>query len=340
VRVCSPGGRIGLANWTPGGFIGQLFKTIGRHAPPPAGAKSSFRRRQLAEWIASRENPLTARVAVNRIWQHHFGRGIVATASDFGASGDRPSHPELLDWLATEFVARGWSIKAMHRLIVTSAAYRQASRWDEKAAATDPENRLLWRVRPRRLESEAIRDAILSVSGKLNLTMGGPGIYPRIDPGVIATGSTNKWPVDVREGDAEWRRSVYVFVKRSVLLPILEVFDCPETTVSTARRNTSTVAPQALALLNNQFVLEQAGYLAARVAQLAGQSAKPQVRQAWELSLGRPPSPAEEAWALEFLERQAAGYRARVQVQPASEDPALRDLCHALFNTSEFLYVD
>jgi hypothetical protein len=167
-------------------------------------------RKQLAVWIANANNPLTARVAVNRIWQYHFGKGIVRTPSDFGATGDRPSHPELLDWLASEFVQRGWSWKAIHRLILTSNAYRQSSGFDRQAAAKDPENRLLWRMNPHRLEAEIIRDSVLTVSGKLNREMFGPGVYPRIDPDVINTGSRPRWPLDAKEGPEVWRRSVYI----------------------------------------------------------------------------------------------------------------------------------
>ncbi|MEP7271406.1 MAG: DUF1553 domain-containing protein [Acidobacteriota bacterium] len=286
---------------------------------------STDRRRQLADWIARADNPLTARVAVNRIWQYHFGKGLVRTPSDFGATGDRPSHPELLDWLATEFVARGWSWKAMHRLIVTSSTYRQSSRFATLAAAKDPENRLLWRANPQRLEAEAIRDTILAVSGKLNPTMGGPGIYPRIDPSVIASGSRPRWPLEAREETAVWRRSVYIFVKRSVLVPLIEVFDCPVTTVSAPLRSASTVSPQALALLNNEFVLQQAGYLAERVAREAGQDRKAQAARAFQIALNREPTAKELEWSLEFLNKQQT---------------PLRDLCHALMNLNEFLYLD
>jgi mono/diheme cytochrome c family protein len=296
------------------------------------------RRRQLADWIASADNPLTARVVVNRIWQYHFGRGIVRTPSDFGATGDRPSHPELLDWLATEMIARGWSWKAMHRLILTSNTYRQSSRFDSKAAAKDPENRLLWRMSPRRVETETLRDSILTISGKLNHEMGGPGVYPRIDPSVIATGSRPKWPLDVREGPGEWRRSVYIFVKRSVLVPLIEVFDCPVTTVSAPLRSVSTVSPQALALMNNEFVLEQAGYFAERVKREAGVDTRAQIARAFWIALSRGPNAKETTWASDFLKSQSRGYSQRKSGDP--DGSALRDFCHALINLSEFLYVD
>ncbi|MGH9803310.1 MAG: DUF1553 domain-containing protein, partial [Blastocatellia bacterium] len=202
------------------------------------------RRKQLADWIASADNPLTARVAANRIWQYHFGKGIVRTPSDFGATGDRPSHPELLDWLAAEFInpqSNAWSWKAMHRLMVTSNAYRQSSKFNEKSSAVDSENHLLWRYNPRRMEAEIIRDSMLVISGKLNKEMFGPGIYPRIDPDIINTGSRPRWPLDAKDNESTWRRSVYIFVKRSVLLPMIEVFDCPATTVSGPVRAVSTV---------------------------------------------------------------------------------------------------
>jgi mono/diheme cytochrome c family protein len=296
------------------------------------------RRRQLAEWVASADNPLTARVAANRIWQYHFGKGIVKTPSDFGATGDRPSHPELLDWLAAELVKRGWSWKAMHRLILLSNTYRQASLFDERAAAKDPENRLLWRMNPRRLEAEPLRDSVLAVSGKLNSEMFGPGIYPRIDPDVINTGSRPRWPLDAKDDQSTWRRSVYIFVKRSVLLPLIEVFDCPATVVSGPSRAVSTVSPQALALMNNEFVLRQSGFFAERVAREAGADRRAQVVRAFEIALNRPPDAGEIEWSLSFLKSQADGYARRKDEKP--EASALRDFCHAIINLNEFLYVD
>ncbi len=295
-------------------------------------------RKQLADWIASAANPLTARVAVNRIWQYHFGKGLSRTPSDFGATGDRPSHPELLDWLATQFKERGWSWKAMHRLILTSNTYQQSSRFDERAAAKDQENRLLWRMNPHRLEAEILRDSILAVSGKLNRKMGGPGIYPRIDSSVISTGSRPRWPLDVKEGADEWRRSVYIFVKRSVLVPLIEVFDCPVTTVSAPVRSVSTVSPQALALLNNEFVLEQSGYFAERIRRETSANLKAQITRAFQIALSRRPDAKEMQWSLEFIKSQSAGYAQRKNEKP--DGAALRDFCHALINLNEFLYVD
>ncbi len=324
------------------------------------------RRRQLAQWIASADNPLTARVAVNRIWQYHFGKGIVKTPSDFGITGDRPSHPELLDWLAVEFMnptrnasgrvtgrrseganpqsairnpqSKGWSWKALHRLILLSNTYRQSSRFNQQAAAKDPENRLLWRMNPRRLEAEPLRDSILAVSGKLNPEMFGPGIYPRIDPDVVNTGSRPRWPLDAKDDHSTWRRSVYIFVKRSVLLPLIEVFDCPATVVSGPSRAASTVSPQALALMNNEFVLQQAGLFSERVAKESGADKRAQVVRAFEIALNRLPNAKEIEWSLSFLKSQADGYAQRKNEKPDAS--ALRDFCHAIINLNEFVYVD
>jgi hypothetical protein len=226
----------------------------------------------------------------------------------------------------------------MHRLILLSNTYRQASKYDEQSAAKDPENRFFWRMNPRRLEAEIIRDGVLSVSGKFNSEMFGPGIYPRIDPDVINTGSRPRWPLDAKEGPNVWRRSVYIFVKRSVLLPLIEVFDCPATTVTSPVRAVSTVSPQALALMNNEFVLEQAGYFAERVEREGGSDKRGQIAQAFKIALGRPPSGKEIEWASSFLKTQTKGYQERKHERP--EFAALRDFCHAILNLNEFLYVD
>jgi cytochrome c553 len=325
-----------------------------------------IRRRQLADWIASESNPLTSRVMVNRVWQYHFGKGLVRTPSDFGLTGERPTHPELLDWLAVAFrdgetirAERGmlnvkpqrgrnvhhssftihrFSLKDLHRLILTSNSYRQASHYNEAMAAKDPENRLLWRMHPRRLEAEIIRDSVLSISGKLNPEMYGPGIYPRIDPDIINTGSRARWPLSAKDDRSTWRRSVYIFVKRSVLMPMLEVFDCPVTVVPAPMRPVSTVSPQALALMNNEFILEQAGFLAERVVREAGTDCRPQIHRTFEIALGRKPNAKELEWSEQFIKAQTAGYTERKNEKP--EAAALRDFCHAIFNLNEFLYVD
>src|SRR5207302_7406270 len=224
---------------------------------PPADAKSSWRRRGLADWIASPENPLTARVMVNRIWQHHFGEGIVRTPSNFGKTGERPSHPELLDWLASEFVARGWSVKAMHRLMMTSDAYQMASDDIESNVQRDDGDRYVWRMESQRLPAEIVRDLILAVSGSLDRTVGGPAVFPYINPDLFQSSTSRTWPGKPDEDPSTWRRSVYVFSKRSIRYAMFELFDQPDMVSSCARRNQSTIATQALLLMNNAFIIQQ-----------------------------------------------------------------------------------
>ena len=212
--------------------------------PNPA---ATGQRSALAAWIASPENPLTARVIVNRLWHHHFGRGIVATPSDFGTMGDPPTHPKLLDWLASELVRGGWKMKPLHRMILTSSAYRQASGMRPEAAKVDPDNKLFWRFPRQRLEAEVIRDAELYAAGMLNLKMGGPSIFPEVPPGMQSRGG---WKVT--EDPAERNRpSIYVFVRRNTRYPMFEAFDLPDQNLSCGRRNVSTVPTQALMLLND-----------------------------------------------------------------------------------------
>jgi hypothetical protein len=275
-------------------------------APDNQPVPAAHRRAALADWVASSDNPLTARVLVNRLWQHHFGRGIVPTPSDFGLRGERPTHPELLDWLATEFVQGGWSIKRLHRLILLSAAYRQSSHVSPAARARDPENRLFSRMNRLRLEGEVIRDGLLAVSGRLNRTLGGPGVLPQS-------------PADPR---VRGRRSIYLLARRNVRFPFLETFDLPDSTMSCPRRECSVTAPQALTLLNSAEVREAAEALAGQLLR-QGDAEPERVRRAYRLALGREPLAQEIHWAREFL-RQS----------PWPE------LCRALFNVNEFIYVD
>lgn len=284
-------------------------------------SKTTGRRSVLAKWLASPENPLTARVMANRVWQLHFHRGLVETPSNFGRNGSAPSHPELLDWLAGQFIDNGWRLKPLHKLIMTSAAYRQATTLDQEQWKKDPEDVFYWRFAPKRLEAEAIRDSMLFASGKLNPTMFGPGVKPRIHPSIIATGSTPKWPVVDKEGPEHWRRSVYVFIKRSVLHPLMEGFDAPTATQSCEKRLHTTVPTQALMLLNNEFVGEQARFLAERVRLEAGDDAGKQIDRAFWLTLCRAPTAKERDLALDFLKTQP-----------------LADFCHVLFNLNEFVY--
>ncbi len=290
----------------------------------PAGATSSMRRKAFSEWITSPQNPLTARVMVNRLWQHHFGEGIVRTPSNFGKTGELPTHPELLDWLASEFVANGWRMKPIHRLMLLSNAYQMASDDIAENQKIDGDNRFLWRMPRQRLEGEIIRDSILEVSGSLNRKLGGPGIYPFIDPALWASSSGRTWPNQPEDDPATFRRSIYIFSKRTIPLPMLEVFDKADTNLTCARRNRSTIAPQALILMNNSFVISQSKKFAERVELEAGRDPVKQIERAYEIAFAREPQPREIAIARNFFEANAN---------------ALVDFCQTIFNLNEFVYV-
>jgi hypothetical protein len=294
---------------------------------PPTGARTTFQRAALARWITDVNGggALAARVAVNRLWQHHFGEGLVRTPGDFGAQGDRPSHPELLDFLATELITHNWSLKHIHRLLLTSNAYRMGTTFDVAKSKLDPENRLLWRRRPTRLEGEALRDAILHVSDALNPQMFGPAFKP---PAVIAgRDKDDKIPRAKQEGPPVWRRSVYLFTKRSLPIPLLEAFDAPTGNSPCTRRLTTTVATQSLALLDDPFVRIQAEHFAKRLITDAGQDSTARVRRAYALALSRDPTPAELKASMEFVDRP-------------DREGAFVDLCQVLFDLNEFAYVD
>ena len=308
---------------------------------PPESAKSTGRRRRLAEWLASSENPLTARVMVNRLWQYHFGVGLVETSSNFGVNGTEPSHPRLLDWLAVKFMKSGWSIKHIHRLIMTSSVYQQSAQMRSESEAIlrliDPDNRLLWRFPRRRLEAEVLRDRILAASGTINLQMHGPGVRPRIHPSVIATSTTRKWPTIEREGPEHWRRSVYIFTRRSVRLPMLEAFDAPTTTESCAHRQTTIVPTQALQLMNDAFTNEQAAHMADSVVQSVGNDVSLQVDEVFWRTLARKPSDSEKDDCVGFILEQRS-YHASRGVN--ANRKALADLCHVMYSLNEFVYLD
>ncbi len=338
-------------------------------AGPAAEAKTTRRRSQLAQWVTSPDNSLTSRVIVNRLWQHHFGRGLVDTSGDFGRMGSEPSHPELLDWLATELPRQGWSLKQMHRLLLTSAVHRQASKPDseswtnvERAQAAqnwktarriDADNRLLSRMNRKRMEGEAIRDAMLSAADRLSTRKGGPGVRPPLPAEVAATLLNSKqWIVSPDEEDHR-RRSIYLFVRRNLRYPLFDAFDRPDTNASCPRRNRSTIAPQALILLNSEFSLEAARRLAGFVLAHAGPSSENQVKLAYRRVLGRLPTQDELAASRQFLENQAVALKdgKRPVAELAVPDPiegavdpfaaaALTDFCLALFNLNEFVYVD
>jgi Protein of unknown function (DUF1553)/Protein of unknown function (DUF1549) len=302
---------------------------------PPISASAQSNRTALANWIASPQNPLTARVMVNRIWQHHFGRGLVATPSEFGTHGAKPSHPELLDWLAGEFIASGWSVKHMHKLMLMSETFQQASNAEvgmlnvESASSiphsqfpipnfADPENKLLSRMNRLRLEGEVIRDCLLAISGQLNLDMGGPGIFPPI-PKEIFKGAKSGWPQNDHARD--WsRRSIYIFARRNLRFPFLEVFDAPDSNLSCPSRERSTTAPQSLTLLNADEVTSAAALTAARLKKDAA-SADGQITLAYRLVLGRKPNAKELSIARDFLAKSP-----------------LEEFCRALFNLNDFVY--
>jgi Protein of unknown function (DUF1553)/Protein of unknown function (DUF1549) len=309
---------------------------------PPVGVESTGRRTALAHWLTGPDNPLTARVMVNRIWQHHFGRGIVGTPSDFGVMGERPTHPELLDWLAREFVRSGWSMKQMHRLILTSAAYQQSTAFRKDAAETDPSNRLLWAFPRQRLEGEVIRDAALMVSGNLNLEVGGPSVFPDLPDGMGAL--RGGWKLSAPE--ERNRRSVYIFVKRNTRYPMMEIFDMPDTHESCSRRDVTTTAPQALTMLNDKVTLEWAQAFASRAL-----ASNDPVERAYRLAYLRSPDSWEKDTVATFFHKQkqviadrlAKGEKLALPTTvPEGADPAYAaafvDFCHMLLNSNEFVY--
>ncbi len=279
--------------------------------PTPPGSRLSYRRTAFADWLTDTEHGaghLLARVIVNRLWAQHFGRGLVGTVSDFGTRGDAPSHPELLDFLAAELIRNGWKLKPIHKLMATSAAYRQSSARDEAKAKLDPENRLVWRQPVRRLQAEVIRDSIFAVGGRLNTTMYGPGTLSEESP----------------------RRSIYFTMKRSKLIPSLVVFDAPDGTTGVGDRPSTTVAPQALHLMNNPHVRAAAYGLAKRALGDGNADDDAAVGRAYRIALCREPTKDERADATAFL--KAAGADGR--------ETALADLCQVLFCLNEFLYVE
>jgi hypothetical protein len=312
----------------------------------PAGVPdgTSGRRLALAQWMTtpnSRAAGLLARVMVNRLWQHLYGEPIVQSPENFGLSGEPPTHPELLEWLGSEFAGAGWRIKPMLKLLMTSSAYRQAARLPAPVPATqadpqqvDPANQLLWKMRLRRLEAEAIRDSILAVSGQLDATMGGPPILTKAQTDGRVMIDDKRLP----DPAAKNRRSVYLLFRRTFNPSFLSVFDQPQVSVNCPRRDTSAVPLQALAMLNDPFVTEQAGHFADRVASRAGGARQQAIRTAFRLALARPPSAEEQDVCARLLERQALIFREAKM--PDAERGALVQLCQMLLNTSEFLYVE
>jgi len=309
---------------------------------PPAKGKTSGRRTVLANWIASKENPLTARVIVNRVWQGHFGRGIVPTPNDFGGLGEKPTHPELLDWLAAEFVepsmapsGRPWAFKRLHKLIMTSDAYQRSSTGNATNLKTDPSNLLFWRFNMRRLNSEEVRDSILAASGSLNDKMYGPSIFPKLSAEVLAGISypdkERHWPTSKPE-DAN-RRTLYVFVKRTLQVPILATHDQADTDNSCPVRYTTTVPTQALGLLNGSFANESAAAFAVRLVKEAPGNLKEQVKRGIRLTTGRVPTSAE-------LDKDATFIQALQAKHKLDDATAMTRYCLLLLNANEFIYLD
>ena len=314
--------------------------------PPADGPITTGRRRALAEWLIREDHPLTARVMVNRIWQHHFGRGLVYTPSNFGQMGQLPSHSKLLDWLTSEFTDKDWSIKNIHRLIMSSQSYRMSSEFHSEAnEKIDPENIYLWRYRQHRLEGEAIRDIMLVASGNLNVAVGGKPFFPPISEqvleaqGIKPDGEPEKgiWEF-TEEGPEVWRRSVYSYWKRGLRYPMFDVLDLPDLSVTCERRPTTTVATQALTLLNNSFVIRQAGHFADRVWQKSGSDPAHQVKTTYRIALSREPGAAELNQNMAFLDQQSSQLRKAGVSNPQFE--ALVDLCNVVFNLSEFVYIN
>jgi len=327
--------------------LGSLMSVgpSGSRRPPP------YSRATIADWLANPANPLTARVMVNRIWQHHFGRGLVATPGDFGTRGQPPTHPELLDWLAGEFVARGWSIKAMHKLILLSAAYQQSSQATDDALQRDPDNKFFSRQNRVRLEGEAVRDSLLAISGRLNNTMGGPSVFPPIPADITKT--SKNWTAGADPAD-HTRRSIYIFARRNLRFPFLEAFDAPDSNLTCPERGRSTTALQSLTLLNSDEVMEAATATGERLMK-EGKSTGERIQLAFRLALGKNASRKELAMAREFLQSsrsrrdgapiqsavggpQSAINQSLLASAPATED--WTELCRALFNLNSFVYVD
>ncbi len=307
---------------------------------------STQQRRAMAAWMTDPEKgagPLLARVIVNRIWQHHFGEGLVRTPNDFGVRGERPTHPELLEWLASDLVGNGWRLKRLHRTILLSATYRQGGHFDPEKARLDPDNRLVWRMRPQRLEAESLRDSMLAVAGTLNPQMHGPAFKAPIPAdAMVARNLKNPYPADIPDGPAVRRRSVYMFHKRVIPHPLLQAFDSPDAQQCSGQRAKTTVVPQALALLNDPFVRARAKDLAARLARERGPDRVEAIRRAYLLALGRPANAGETEAGAGFL---ADRERERLSKLPgAGADEArllaLADYCQVLFGLNEFIYID
>ncbi|MBT44428.1 MAG: hypothetical protein CL922_03150 [Deltaproteobacteria bacterium] len=301
--------------------------------PPVHGRNTSGRRLALAQWVIKPDNPRTSRVIMNRLWQHHFGRGICATPNDFGYLGERPSHPVLLDWLATELVTRKWSLKAMHKVIMLSQAYQMSSRGEAAALSKDPDNKWFWRFNMRRLTAEELRDSVLAATGRLNRKMGGPSIYIKLSAEVLATSSTKggKWGNSPEE--EQTRRSVYIKVKRSLVPPILQDFDLADTDGTCPVRFRSILPTQALAMMNSSFVNEEAVSFAKRLRAEAPDDPRRQIGLALEIALSRPATARELDYGMEFVEVMMREHK-------LSSEEAFNRFALLVLNLNEFFFLD
>lgn len=333
--------------------VNASLKTLPRKPKPDY---SSGPRLELANWLTHPDHPLTSRVLVNRLWQHHFDNPIVGTPNDFGVLGNRPTHPELLDWLAAELINRDWSLKAMHKLMLLSATYRQTSKpvndqWSD-AVEKDPDNRLLSRMNRKRLDGEVIRDTLLAVGNRLNRKQGGPGVHPPLPKEVAITLIKKQWEVSEDQSE-HYRRSIYLFVRRNLRYPMFDVFDRPDGNASCGRRNVSTTAPQSLTLLNSDFTLQSARYLAGTILDQGSTEAEEWVEEAYLRFFSRLPTEEELQTGISFIEEQANLIRqenrersdlALPEAKLANLDPytgaAFTDFCLALFNLNEAIYLD
>ena len=315
------------------GFPQILGGGVAKIPAPKSGAKTSGRRSVLADWLTEPTNRRTSRVMMNRIWQQHFGRGICPTSSDFGYLGELPTHPELLDWLATEFVSRKWSIKDMQRVIMTSQAYQMSSAGNDAALAKDPQNNLIWRFNMRRLSAEEIRDSILALSGNINLKLGGPSMYPTLDEAVLATSSTKGGKWGKSSPEEQGRRSIYIKIKRSLKPPELESFDFADTDAPCPVRFTTTVPTQALNMLNSRFLNDQAATMAANLREQAGDDPANQVRLGLQNAFSRKAQQDEIDHCLALLEKLKTEHG-------LGNDKALERFCLLVLNLNEFIYLD
>lgn len=311
---------------------------------PNVEVKTTRRRLSLARWLTNPRHPLTSRVIANRIWQGHFGEGLVRTENDFGVMGTSPTHPELLDWLAQYLIDHKWSLKELHRVIVLSNTYQQASKQREDLTEEDPENELLGRFPYRRMEAEQIRDALLLANGRLNPQMGGPGVYPVIPAEVLASQSRPGLGWGKSDEGQVSRRSIYIHVKRSLLVPMFELMDLPDTTAPCEQRNISTIPTQALTLLNSELMNDAADHFAARIVKEGKGNVEEEVRRGYWLALSRGPTEEELKLSVEFVNKQRGRILEETKAKPLTAEELQRKtmqaFCLVMFNLNEFVYLD